>query len=237
MAPPAVNNPTGGGWNPSGTANGQTPEGSMYREGAVQPTRSLNDGPPPASLAHAATNAPAGPGLPGEENLQPLAQMQGMPVAQPLRDSRGVTGVQPVSYQVPADNPNQVSHSVYAREQAAAAPPSQYRPGSTAPVAAPTTGRGPVDQGATYGFDGNYAWLHGQLEYSEATKVWKLRYVPLNGPADRFGGVVVLADSDLLVGHKAGEFVAVKGQIDGRPGPQGSFAPLYRVSEVQRLSE
>jgi hypothetical protein len=243
MAPPAASNaPASGGWYPANpnTAGGPTPESSVYKSAASPNLQPLTDTATGGRLAHAATDVPGGGNVPGQENLQPIAQLQQAPVAQPLRDPRGVSGVQPVSFQAPADDPNKVSHSAYAREQAGgntAGGASQYRPGSTAAGATGAVAKGPTDRGATYGFDGNYAWLHGQLEYSAATKVWKLRYVPIDGPTDRFGGSVVLADSDLLAGHKAGEFVAVKGQLDGRPGPQGSFSPLYRVSEVQSLSD
>jgi hypothetical protein len=247
IAPPAASNaPPSGGWYPAptNTASAATPENSVYKNGEGPPLQSLTETSASGKLAHAATETPGGANVPGQQNLQPLTQLQQVPVAQPLRDPRGVTGgVQPVSYQAPMDDPNHVSHRAYAKDhaaQASAAGAQPYRPGSTAqsPGVSPTSAaKGPTDQGATYGFDGNYAWLHGQLEYSAATKVWKLRYVPIDGPTDRFGGSVVLADSDLLAGHKAGEFVAVKGQLDGRPGPQGSYSPLYRVSEVQRLSE
>jgi hypothetical protein len=238
----AQNSPAGGGWNAAPTRTvGQTPEGSMYNnQAAAPPMRPLDQTTSGAALAHAATDVPGGGNVPGQEILQPITQLQQAPVAQPLRDPRGASGVQPVSYQAPADDPNTVAHSVYASNQGdsqpAGANTAPYRPGSTAAAPA-AAAKGPTDHGATYGFDGNYAWLQGQLEYSAATRVWKLRYVPIDGPTDRFGGSVVLADSDLLAGHKAGEFVSVKGQLDGRPGPQGSFSPLYRVSQVQRLSE
>ena len=105
------------------------------------------------------------------------------------------------------------------------------RPGTSAAA------RGPADHGATYGFDSNYAWLQGQLEYSDATKQWKLRYVPINGPTDRYGGSVVLAATPALAGYKAGDFVSVKGQVANGSPAQGSFAPLYQVSAVDRLSD
>ena len=76
---------------------------------------------------------------------------------------------------------------------------------------------------ATYGFDANYAWLQGQLEYSDATKQWKLRYVPINGPTDRYGGSVVLGPTPALAGYKAGDFVSVKGQVASGSTGQGSY--------------
>ena len=204
MAPPAASNaPPGGGWYPAptNTASAATPENSVYKNGVGPPMQSLTESSASGKLAHAATETPNGGNVPGQENLQPLTQLQQVP--------------------------NNVSHRAYAREQATqagGASAQPYRPGSTAQAPAsrpPSAGKGPTDQGATYGFDGNYAWLHGQLEYSAATKVWKLRYVPIDGPTDRFGGSVVLADSDLLAGHKAGEFVAVKGQLDCRKTGRG----------------
>ena len=82
-------------------------------------------------------------------------------------------------------------------------PNGTARPASASAV---VSGKGPSDRGATYGYDANYAWLQGQLEYSDATKQWKLRYVPVSGPTDKYGGSVVLAPSPALAGLQGRRF-------------------------------
>ncbi|MDZ7617026.1 MAG: hypothetical protein U1E05_08480, partial [Patescibacteria group bacterium] len=42
-----------------------------------------------------------------------------------------------------------------------------------------------------YGFDPSYAWLRGRLEYSQVDRRWKLRYIPVDGNTDQYGGSVV----------------------------------------------
>lgn len=84
----------------------------------------------------------------------------------------------------------------------------------------------------SYGFDPDYAWVQGKLEYSQAAKQWKLRYIPIDGKTDEFGGSVVLADSDLLKEYKTGDFVTVRGNVSGRD-PQG-FSAIYRIEQIEK---
>jgi hypothetical protein len=117
---------------------------------------------------------------------------------------------------------------------------SYANPAAEAPQVQPrrsTRGNGPVDRGETYGFEPNYAWLHGKLEYSQVQGQWKLRYIPLDGETDRYGGSVVLAGEAPLAGHKPGEFVSVTGAIVQQAGGQEGFAPTYRVDQIVRLSD
>jgi len=100
-----------------------------------------------------------------------------------------------------------------------------------------TRGNGPADRGETYGFDPNYAWLHGKLEYSQVQSQWKLRYIALNGETDKYGGSVVLVGDAPLAAHKPGEFVSVSGAIAEQAGGQEGFAPTYRVDQIVKLSE
>ncbi len=95
----------------------------------------------------------------------------------------------------------------------------------------------PVEQFAApvshYGADPSYAWLRGKLEYSQVDHRWKLRYIPVQGNTDQYGGSVVIANEAALAGCERGEFVTVRGQITGS-GEQG-FAPLYEVTALERL--
>jgi hypothetical protein len=99
-----------------------------------------------------------------------------------------------------------------------------------------TRGRGPADRGETYGFDPNYAWLHGRLEHSQVDGQWKLRYIALDGQTDRYGGSVVLSEDSPVAGHQPGEFVSVAGAIESPADKQDGFAPIYRAARIERLS-
>ncbi len=87
---------------------------------------------------------------------------------------------------------------------------------------------------ARYGYDAEYRWLRGRLEYSPIDRRWKLRYIPIDGQTDRYGGSVILADESLLTGCQRGEFVEVQGRL-GKHDPREGFAPQYEVSALKRL--
>ncbi len=85
-----------------------------------------------------------------------------------------------------------------------------------------------------YGHNPDYKQLRGKLEYSQIDRRWKLRYIPIDGRTDRYGGSVVLTDTSLLSGCERGDFIEVHGQI-GRHDPKRGFAPTYQADEVKRL--
>ncbi len=90
---------------------------------------------------------------------------------------------------------------------------------------------------ARYGYDDSYAWLQGRLEYLRATGQWKLRYIPVDGVTDQFGGSVVLDDADGLAGLRPGDFVRVEGRIDSNQATAETLSPPYRVARLQPLAE
>lgn len=137
-----------------------------------------------------------------------------------------------------------------------ARPSSRYSPSvdimSLPPAggAQPSTSRRPVSDDAAeaaqrvqaraaeahrYGYDADYAWLRGQLEYSDIDGRWKLRYIPIDGETDAYGGSVVLADAN-LEGLRPNDFVTVRGSLSPRAGSAGSFAPVYNVERVRPLN-
>jgi hypothetical protein len=99
-------------------------------------------------------------------------------------------------------------------------------------------GNGGVDGGpegaSAYSYHNKYQWLRGKLEYSSAAKRWKLRYIPIDGTTDQFGGSVVLPPSPLLEKMHAGEMVTAIGAIGEVPAEHGRFAPLYQLSAIHR---
>ena len=243
FAPPPSSNgapqyaPPGGGWSPTSSRSGP-PNGSVYPQAAMQrELRPLAESARAGSLADAAREAPQGAAAaPSEHGLEPAQGLSQTPMPSPLRNPRDTKGVEPVSYSAPAGASPRTARGPYAPSGTSGngSVITAERQGRAPPI---TSGSGPADRGATYGFDGNYSWLQGQLEYSAATKQWKLRYIPIDGPTDRYGGSVVLAATPALAGYKAGDFVSVKGKVDGTRTSQGTFAPTYQVTAVDRLSD
>jgi hypothetical protein len=86
---------------------------------------------------------------------------------------------------------------------------------------------------AGYAFAPDYSWLRGSLEYSQSSRQWKLRYIPIDGETDQFGGSVKLPASDALAAFKAGDMVAVRGSVAAGPSVSGSFAPLYELAHIE----
>lgn len=83
-----------------------------------------------------------------------------------------------------------------------------------------------------YGYDTNYAWLRGRLEYSQSDQQWKLRYIPVDTDRDRLGGSVVLSNVASLTGYDRGDFVEVRGRVQSQ---QAKGSPVYEVAEIKPL--
>ena len=94
----------------------------------------------------------------------------------------------------------------------------------------------PVVPRARFGFDPEYKSLRGKLEYSEIDRRWKLRYIPIDGTTDEFGGSVVLEETSRLAGCERGDFVEVHGQIAHSAEGDRGYAPNFKISRIERLS-
>ncbi len=94
----------------------------------------------------------------------------------------------------------------------------------------------PVQENAgRFGFDPQYQWLRGQIQVSQATGQWHLRYIPVEGiPAgvgtDPFGGQILIENPHVLGGLQPGDYVQVQGRLMAQP----SGTSNYTVSIVQR---
>jgi hypothetical protein len=86
---------------------------------------------------------------------------------------------------------------------------------------------------AGYAFSPDYGWLRGRLEYSQTVRQWKLRYIPIDGQTDQYGGSVKLPTSEALASFKPGDMVAVRGSLATEAAPTGSFAPLYVLAHIE----
>jgi hypothetical protein len=89
--------------------------------------------------------------------------------------------------------------------------------------------------GSRYGHEPNYAWIRGKLEYLESKRSWKLRYIPIDGETDQYGGSVTVSNDALADEFKAGDFVEARGAIESEANDTKSFAPAYRVQHIRRL--
>lgn len=85
-----------------------------------------------------------------------------------------------------------------------------------------------------FGNDPEFGWIRGQLEYSESTNQWKLRYIPIQQKTDQFGGSVLIANPNVLGGVRPGEHVQLRGQLHSRGNSDSAFSPIYTVAVVQR---
>lgn len=88
---------------------------------------------------------------------------------------------------------------------------------------------------ARYGYDRDYNWLKGKLEYSEVDRRWKLRYIPLDDDADQYGGSVVLAGRSLFDDFKPGDFVELRGRLVRGAASDWGYAPVYEVTAIKPL--
>jgi hypothetical protein len=101
-----------------------------------------------------------------------------------------------------------------------------------APAAASTAAN---ESAGGYGYDPQYHWLKGKLEYSESSRSWRLRYIPPDGNTDGYGGSVVLANNSQLAGLQPGDAVIAQGALGAGGASQGSFAPQYNLQHIQKL--
>jgi hypothetical protein len=94
----------------------------------------------------------------------------------------------------------------------------------------------PSSSDSRYGYDPQYGWLRGRLEFSESDRRWKLRYIPIDGVTDNFGGSAILIDTPHLSGYERGDYVEASGKLLLASPDQRGYAPKYEVSQLKRLA-
>jgi hypothetical protein len=197
-------------------------------------------------LASQAQSQPSLSASPVASQLKPMHTNDGMAVAppglfSPPQDAIEITQLPPHSAATGVANvaPHGGSGTTAIPGTVAPAGWSTSVTGSaqTAPAATANSANSLAGQTGSYGYQGDYSWLKGKLEYSATSKRWKLRYIARDVSAHRmddFGGSVVLPDSAQLQGFSPGEFVRVEGQITGRDPAAKDFAPTYHVARIAR---
>jgi hypothetical protein len=89
---------------------------------------------------------------------------------------------------------------------------------------------------ADYAFARDYGSLRGRLEYSQSSRQWKLRYIPIDGATDAFGGSVILPNSPAVESFKTGDLVAVRGSLAGKSSLPSGFSPRYELESIEPLA-
>jgi hypothetical protein len=114
---------------------------------------------------------------------------------------------------------------------------ASYEESGPAPTSASETKFHPASSNGEgrYAFDRAYLWLKGQLEYSLVDRRWKLRYIPIDGDTDSYGGSVVL-EGEIPAEFQPGDFIVVRGALSGDAAP-GHFAPNYRFDSISRTAD
>lgn len=194
---------------------------------------------------------------------QPAAQPQYQPA--PIPPSQASQFVNPVQFAQPT--PQQSSRAVTLREISSTQVPAQganisqparrvgrdgFRPqGSSRALrnrdaepsrpnfnTTPTPGFGQVTQtNDRFGFDPQYQWLRGQLQYSPTSNQWSLMYASQQGTVDPYGGSLRIANPHVLGNLQPGDYVSIQGRLEMVAfGAQG-IAPTYTVTVVQRQQQ
>ncbi|HEY1785876.1 MAG TPA: hypothetical protein VGG30_10020 [Pirellulales bacterium] len=107
---------------------------------------------------------------------------------------------------------------------------------ATAPAGGARSAGSAARASQAYGYDPSYGWVRGRLEYSASQQQWKLRYIPIDGATDQFGGSVVLAGGATLQGLRAGDFVTAQGRVVGASKPGRGFSPRYEVASIEPVA-
>ncbi len=85
-----------------------------------------------------------------------------------------------------------------------------------------------------YGYGPTYQQLRGRLEFSPAIGYWKLRYIPIDGATDEFGGSMILANPEALQGFQAGDWIMVEGTPQATQNATGAYTALFTISSIVR---
>jgi hypothetical protein len=117
-------------------------------------------------------------------------------------------------------------------------PAVEHSNGAGASVHITSTGSSPTvrptGENAEYGHDREYRRLQGVLEHSRISGRWKLRYIPVDGETDDYGGSVRLQATGTLDSFQHGEAVTIEGHIEAADTERGVYAPKYLIESIRR---
>ena len=199
----------------------------------------------PAAAASSAAASPGPPNVP-ERIVQTIAPRSEdlarqrpavySPPSPTRPDAAGAAGTAvDIMYLKPGGRGAEVSRDDRVELASAVAPVSKPEAAAAAVAEEPLARSKRRDPLGDYGYSTDYRRLRGRLEYLEKEQCWKLRYIPIDGVTDQYGGSVVLEQSAALAGFRRGDLVEVRGEL-GDPAPDGKdFAPAYQVAEIRAL--
>ncbi len=166
-------------------------------------------------------------------------QARGAPAAAGGNSGGINSQTEPRKLSIPGQKPVNITELPEVRRSSAAAEPGRRSDKSailltSATEVVPSTQADPPGQ---YGFEPEYHWLRGRLEFSQVDQAWTLRYVPIDGTTDEFGGSVLLSNTAHLSGYERGDFVEVHGRLTSREKGDKTFAGTYEIREIRRLGK
>ncbi len=85
---------------------------------------------------------------------------------------------------------------------------------------------------SSYAYAPDYSWLRGRVEYLASKRQWKLRYIPIDGSTDEYGGSVVIRNPSILGDIRSGEFVEVAGSLHADTAKTATISPDYEVAQI-----
>lgn len=241
-----------GGWVP---ASGAIQNNNSARSPAFEPNRSSSTVgvPDPVAASPAPSREPV-VRIIEPRSVPPAAT----PMAEPRPlDSQSVASASPIAASAPGagSGPSVDLASLAGAGSGTAGQPSTGGAGpvqlasATAPIAAaascacqaapasatPQPTPSPAATQGDYGYDPQYQWLRGLLDYSQAERCWRLRYIPAGSPADALGGSVILCNPASLSGFERGQMVEVRGRLVQKNNGRCA-ATVYEVSEIRRTA-
>lgn len=85
---------------------------------------------------------------------------------------------------------------------------------------------------SSYAHAPDYSWLRGRVEYLASKRQWKLRYIPIDGTTDDYGGSVVIRNPSVLGDVRPGDFVELRGNLHADTMETSTISPDYEVTHV-----
>jgi hypothetical protein len=248
--------PTHGGFNfPQSSQQSPAAAGGLAANSSPA-TGSLGNQPADSAVVPASAWQPTGTNPPNDPNSNPNGNLKATAEPSVIRIVEpSATSTASPSPDAQSAQPATVSTGIVStntlRQSLAPAPvpeitdlpPAGASPASglpaNVPKPSPTANQAPVNlpgdhPGSTYGYDPDYKTLRGRLEYSVTSRLWKLRYLPAEGPIDEYGGSVVIPDPRQLDGFESADFVTVQGTFTAPTASGGGSSSVFAVQRIKR---
>jgi len=235
VIPPVTPAPPAGNWNPQPPPQHVNPASA---ELPIGPVASVNESPVQIQSDQQGLRFNT-PEIQNLANVAPVAQAQQvvpaqfedvLPTSQPWES---VTSV-PVTEVVPRDVSIRAVSSPGSESLSNASGFRSPSGDGFRPQGSSRQGNVSAETVNRFGFDPQYRWLRGQLEFDPTSQQWYLRYISQVGQPDQHGGRLLVANPIVLGDLQPGAHVQVQGRLDGRQVGPATVVPIYTISAVQR---